>query len=273
MRKSFKELESLSKQIRRCIIETIANAQKGHLGGALSSVDILTYLYFSGFLNHDSTNPNWKDRDRLFLSKGHAGTGLLSVLAKAGYFEESELLSTFNRDGSRFGNNPDESIPGIEIHTGSLGHGLSIGAGHALSTKLNKQDLKTVVLLSDGECHEGSIWEGAMFAGHHQLSNLLAIVDRNKQCCDEFTEKCLKLEPLADKFKSFNWSVYNANGHDFESLHETFIKINNDTSGLPKMIIAETVKGKGVSFMEGIVKWHHSVPNSEERELAINELS
>ena len=228
MKISSGELESISKEIRRCIIETIYNAQKGHLGGALSSVDILTYLYFSGFLKHDPENPNCDDRDRLYLSKGHAGTGLLAILAKAGYFQEEELLNTFNSDGSRLGNNPDESIPGLEIHTGSLGHGLSLGSGHALAMKLDDRNVKTVVLLSDGECHEGSIWEGAMFAGHHQLSKLIAIVDRNRQCCDEFTEVCLKLEPFADKFKSFNWSVYNVDGHDFEALHKTFTDIKND---------------------------------------------
>lgn len=266
-----KELKKKSLWIRRQVLEMIAAAKKGHIGGAFSCVDILVVLYYAGILRINAKNPNWPQRDRFIISKGHAGVALYAVLADLGFFPVSELKN-FCRNNSLLGGHPDRRIPGIEADTGSLGHGLGIGAGLALSARLNKEKLMNVVLLGDGECDEGSVWEAAMFAGHHELNNLIAIVDRNRQCVTDFTEDCLLLEPFADKWRAFNWEVRLVDGHSYEELLASLKDFRTRNDSRPLMIIARTIKGKGVSFMEGNLAWHHSVPEGDNLECARREL-
>jgi transketolase len=258
--------------VRSQILEMIVSANKGHIGGAFSCTDILVALYYGGILRFYPNNPNWNERDRFILSKGHSCVALYAVLADLGFFSISELNS-FCQKGSMLGGHPDRNIPGIEADTGSLGHGLGIAAGLALSAKIDKKDYKTVVLLGDGECHEGSVWEAAMFAGHHQLNNLVAIVDRNQQCVTDFTEDCNRLEPFADKWRAFNWDARDVNGHSFTELLGVFKDFRSRESPRPLVIIANTIKGKGVSFMERKIDWHHGVPTGEDLERARRELA
>lgn len=265
------ELEKKAKWIRRTVLEMIISAGKGHIGGSFSCVEILIALYYGGVLRYNPNNPNWDDRDRFIISKGQGCQSLYVILADLGYFPISEL-KTFCREGSRLEGHPNKDIPGIDVTTGSLGHGLGIGAGLALRAKLDKKEYKTIVLLGDGECYEGSIWEAAMFANHHQLNNLIAIVDRNQQCVLDFTEDCNKLEPFADKWKAFGWEVREINGHSFDELINIFKDFYSYNTSQPLMIIANTVKGKGVSFMERGIKWHQAVPKGEEIEIARREL-
>ncbi|MBI4333164.1 MAG: transketolase [Chloroflexi bacterium] len=266
------QLTAMARTVRNHVLEMVAGARKGHIGGAFSATDILVSLYFGGILRVDPKNPSWGDRDRFILSKGHSCVALYAILAERGFFPASELDS-FCQNGSRLGGHPDRRIPGVEADTGSLGHGLGIGAGLALSARIGRQNYKTVVLLGDGECYEGSVWEAAMFAGHHQLSNLVAIVDRNCQCVTDFTEDCNRLEPFADKWRAFNWDVREVDGHSFEQLVGAFKDFGSRGSGKPLSIIANTVKGKGVTFMERTLVWHHSVPSSKNLEEARRQLS
>jgi transketolase len=269
---SIEELERKANWVRHQILEMIVSANKGHIGGALSCTDILVALYYDGILRFDPSNPNWSKRDRFILSKGHSCVALYAVLADLGFFSISEL-SSFCQDGSMLGGHPDRNIPGIEADTGSLGHGLGIAAGLALSAKMDKKDFMTVVLLGDGECHEGSLWEAAMFTAHHRLINLIAIVDYNRQCSTDFIEDCVRLEPFADKWRAFDWEVREINGHSFEELLSAFKDIRSRKSLRPLVVIANTIKGKGVSFMERNVSWHHGVPSGEELERARQELA
>lgn len=266
------ELRSRAKWVRRQVLEMITSVKKGHIGGAFSCTDILVALYYGGILRFDSTHPDWSKRDRFILSKGHSCTALYAILADLGFFSLSEL-ATYAQCGSMLGGHPDRNIPGIEVDSGSLGHGLGIGAGLALAAKIDKKDYKTIVLLGDGECHEGSTWEAAMLAGHHELNNLVAIVDRNRQCVTDFTEDCNRLEPFKDKWISFNWDVEVIDGHSFDEIFKSLKDIRSPKSSRPLVIVANTIKGKGVSFMEGCIRWHHSVPNVRELEIAREELS
>lgn len=266
------ELSRKANWVRNQILEMIVSANKGHIGGALSCTDILVTLYYGGILRFDPDNPHWSERDRFILSKGHSCTALYAILADLGFFAVSELNS-FCLKGSILGGHPDRSIPGIEADTGSLGHGLGIAAGLALSAKIDKKDYMTVALLGDGECQEGSVWEAAMFAAHHQLNNLVAIVDRNRQGVTDFTEDSTSLEPFAEKWRGFNWDVREVNGHSFEELLDAFQDIRSCNSSQPLVIIANTVKGKGVSFMERKIIWHHSVPTGEDLKIARQELA
>ena len=262
-----KELEQKAKWVRRQVLEMIVNAGKGHIGGSLSCVEILVALYYTGFLNLKG-----EDRDIFILSKGHACASLYAILADLGYFPIDELM-TFAQEGSRLEAHPTLLVPGIEVSTGSLGHGLSIGTGIALADKMLVRKRKVVVLMSDGECHEGSVWEAAMFAAHHKLSNLIAIIDRNGLSVLDFISRYNNIEPLALKWKSFNWWVIpNIDGHSFDSLISALdlCSLNNEA---PIIVIANTVKGKSISFMERIPEWHHRVPNKEELEIARRELS
>ena len=265
-------LEEKANWVRRQTLEMIVSANKGHIGGAFSCTDILVALYYGGILHVDPSNPNWSQRDRFILSKGHSCTALYAVLADLGFFPTSEL-SSFCQKGSMLGGHPDRNIPGIEADTGSLGHGLGIAAGLALCAKIDKKDYITIVLLGDGECHEGSVWEAAMFAGHHQLNNLIAVVDRNRQCVTDFTEDCNRLEPFAEKWRAFNWDVRDVNGHSFEELLGAFGDLRSRDSTRPLMVIANTIKGKGISFMEGRIAWHHGVPAGENLKIARQELA
>lgn len=270
--KNFDELVKKTSWVRNQILEMIVSANKGHIGGAFSCTDILVTLYYGGILRCDPNDPDWSGRDRFILSKGHSCVALYAILADLGFFSISELNS-FCQKGSMLGGHPDRNIPGIEADTGSLGHGLGIAAGLALSAKIDKKDFMSVVLLGDGECYEGSVWESAMFAEHHQLSNLIAIVDRNQQGVTDFTEDCNRLEPFADKWRAFDWDVKTINGHSFGELLDTFKDFRCRRSVRPLVIIASTIKGKGVSFMEGKLQWHHSVPTGENLRIAREELT
>lgn len=265
-------LERKAAEMRSLILEAIVASQKGHIGGAFSCIEVLVSLYHGGVLRFDPNNPEWEERDRFILSKGHSGIALYAVLADLGFFSKSELM-TFCKDGTRLGNHPDRHIPGIEVDTGSLGHGLGIGAGLALSAKMDGKDFLITVLMGDGECYEGSVWEAFLFAGHHHLNNLVAIVDRNQQCVLDFTEECLHLDPIDDKLRCFGWDVEVLDGHSFEDLHRAFSGLRNRSSEKPLAVIAQTVKGKGVSFMEREIKWHHGVPSGIELQTARRELS
>lgn len=265
-------LEKKANWVRRQILETVVLSGKGHIGGAFSCTDILVALYYGDVLRYDQGNLDWNDRDRFILSKGHSCVALYVILSELGFFPSSELRS-FCQKGSMLGGHPDRRVPGIEADTGSLGHGLGIGAGLALGAQLDRKDFMTVVMLGDGECYEGAVWEAALFAGHHRLRNLVAIVDRNHQCAMDFTEECNQLDPLEDKWQSFGWDVVVIDGHSFEQIFSAFEDFRVRTSERPLAVIANTTKGKGVSFMERVIKWHHGVPVDRELDIARQELA
>lgn len=262
-------LQRLAAQARLLAVKTVINAGLGHLGGSLSSMDIMTVLYFE-ILNLSKDNLNDPDRDRFILSKGHSSSGLYSVLALKGIIDES-LLQTFRQNGSMLAGHPEPVIPGIEHGTGSLGHGLSVGLGMALAAKIDSKSYKTYVLLGDGELQEGQVWEAAMCAAHYKLDNLTAIVDRNRLQIDGNTEDIIALENLSKKWESFGWCVKTIDGHAIpeivSALHSTPF-----SKDLPSLIIANTIKGKGVDFMENSVKWHGGAPKGQEAESAVKQL-
>jgi len=268
---SVPDLENTAKQLRRHVIKMIATAGSGHPGGSLSAADIVTALYFN-IMRHDPENPQWSDRDRFVLSKGHAAPILYAALAECGYFPVEEL-STLRKLGSRLQGHTDRVLtPGVEMSAGSLGQGLSFGIGMALAGRLDKRDYRVYVLLGDGECEEGQIWEAAMLAPHFQVDNLTAIVDHNGiqldgSCCD-----IMGLEPLGDKWRAFNWHVIEIDGHDIAQVLRA-LKKAGEIKGKPTVIIAHTVKGKGVSFMENNVAFHGKAPNPEQTEQALKELA
>jgi transketolase len=269
---NYAALSAKARQLRRRILEAIVAAGKGHIGGAYSCLDILVALYHGKILQVAPTNPAWPGRDRFILSKGHSGVALYAVLSDLGFFKVGEL-DALCHNGGRLGEHPDHRIPGVEIDTGSLGHGLSVGAGIALGAKLDRRAYFTFVLLGDGECYEGTVWEAALFAAHYRLNNLVAIVDRNRQITLDYTEECIRLEPFAAKWRAFGWETAVINGHSFPALLKTLAKARRRRAPKPLVIIAETIKGKGVSFMERAVKWHHGLPNAGEIEQARRELS
>lgn len=266
----FPKIEEQIRIIRRHILSMIYSAGSGHPGGSLSCVELLTVLYFA-VLNHRPRSPDWDQRDRFILSKGHAAPALYAVLAEAGYFPVKELI-TLRKTGSRLQGHPDKKIPGIEVSSGSLGQGLSIASGSALNAKLEKSPSKTYVLLGDGECDEGQVWEAAMLASHYKLDNLIAIVDRNGLQIDGLTEKIMRLEPLTKKWAAFGWHVLEINGHDIHEIHSAFESAKK-MKGKPTVIIAHTFKGKGVSFMEWISAFHGKSLTKEELEIALKELT
>lgn len=261
----------IAAELRLKVLEMIAAAGKGHLGGSLSVTDILVALYPGGVLNVRSAEPAWPERDRLIYSKAHACEAFYAVLAEVGLVP-AEWLSEYGRDGSKLGGHPDTSLPGVEMSGGSLGHGLGVAAGMALSAKLRGESHKVFAVLGDGECYEGSVWESATFAAHHQLSNLVAIVDRNFEITLSNTEDCNRLEPFADKWRSCGWEAIEIDGHDLQQLTRILRSARNDPRKGPIAIVAKTVKGKGVSFMEAEVGWHHRVPGGEVLERARAEL-
>ena len=264
------QLVDLCREIRRDIIQTIYTAGSGHPGGSLSELEILVALYFH-VMRHDPSNPSWPDRDKLVLSKGHASPGLYAVLAKAGYFPKEDL-DTFRKLNSRLQGHAHPMTPGVEMNSGSLGMGLSFALGCALAAKLDNRDSLVYAILGDGECDEGEIWEAAMSASHHQATNLIAIVDRNRIQNDRFTDDVMTLEPLAQKWRAFGWRVFETPGHDMPVLLETFDKARRRRTR-PTAIIAQTVKGKGVSFMENNPSFHGRAPNKEEFDKAMEELA
>ena len=249
-----KELINRSYDNRIKILRMSENISS-HLGGALSCLDILTLLY-SNILKLDSQRPCWSKRDRFILSAGHKGIALYAVLQSAGFFEE-ELLWTYNKLKSRLGEHPDEKLlPGIEFPTGSLGHGLSAGSGMAIAGKINKESYRVFVLLGDGECGEGTVWEAAMAAAHHKLDNLIAIIDRNGMQVNGRTEQVMNTAKLEEKFRSFGWEVKEINGHDFNQIYQVFLNVPFK-KGRPSCVIANTVKSKGVTFAENDFLTHH----------------
>ncbi len=264
------ELRPIADRARRLIVRMIYEAGSGHPGGSLSSVEILTSLYFR-VMRHDPENPQWPDRDKLVLSKGHAAPALYSILALSGYFHVSELL-TLRRMGSRLQGHPSKNkTPGVDMSTGSLGQGLSISIGMALGGRLDRKDYRVYCILGDGEIQEGQIWEAAMSAAHYKVDNICAVLDRNQLQIDGRTDQVMSIEPVGPKFEGFGWHVIEVRGHDFEALLRAF-KEAEGIKGKPTIIIAKTVKGKGVSFMEGAVGFHGKAPNEEEYKQAYREL-
>jgi len=267
-----KELKEFATEARRCILKMIHNAKSGHTGGSLSGVDILTVLYNKCM----SVPKEWKDspdfekRDRFILSKGHASPLLYTMLALKGFFPKEELM-TFRLLGSRLQGHPCcRALPGIEVSTGSLGQGLSIGCGMAIGLKLNKSDSRVYVLTGDGELQEGSVWEAFMQGAHRNLNNMTVIIDRNRLQIDGCTEDVMSLDPLNEKIKAFGWNVIEIDGHDYQQIYDAIEK--SKKSDKPTAIIANTIKGKGVSFIENQAGWHGKAPNDEQLEKALAEL-
>jgi len=266
-----KYLEDMAKKIRTDIVEMLCEAGSGHSGGSLSISDIFSYLYFSGVLKIDPEKPDLKDRDRIVLSKGHACPVLYAALAEKGYFDKSHL-KTLRKYGSILQGHPDmKKTPGVDMTTGSLGQGLSCAVGMALGAKLDGLDCKVFAIVGDGECNEGQIWEAAMAAAHYRLGNLIAVIDRNGLQIDGYTKDIMNTEPLADKWKSFNWEVLEIDGHNFDEI-DSAISNAVAVKDKPVCIIANTTKGKGVSFMEGQCDWHGKAPSPEEKEKALSEI-
>lgn len=262
-----------AKKIRLQILKMQHIAHKGHLGGAFSATEILVSLYYSGIINISPKNFNDPKRDRIIFSKGHACLSLYAVLADLGFFPKEEL-SKYGQNGTILGGHPDHLIPGVEVSSGSLGHGLGIGAGMAIGAKLNKQKYLTYVILGDGECNEGSIWEGVTMASAQNLNNLIAIVDNNKVGATSETQRFTGSVSMEDKWMSFGWDTLSINGNNIEEVISALKKTKTRTTcKKPFVIIANTIKGKGVSFMEGNPKWHHGVANMEQYEQALKELS
>lgn len=260
---------SFANSIRRHALGMVFSAGASHIGSALSITDIVAILY-SGVLKVDPSQPGLSKRDRFILSKGHACVAIYAALAERGFFPLSEL-ETYGEDGSNLMNHISHKVQGVEFSSGALGHGLPFGVGKALAAKRMKTDWRTFVLLSDGELDEGSNWEAFMFAAHHRLDNLVAIIDYNKLQSLTSVEKTLGLEPLAAKFQAFGWAVHEVDGHDHKQLGKALNSVPWE-SGKPSVLIAHTVKGKGVSFMENRVEWHYRSPSAEQLEQALKEL-
>ena len=267
---SAEELKKMAISVRKDIVEMIANVNSGHPGGSLSATDIVTALYFN-VLNHNPADPHWEDRDRFILSKGHACPTLYSCMARTGYFPMEEL-KTLRQINSRIQGHPEvRKLPGIEASTGSLGQGLSIGIGLAQGAKVQGKNYRTYVLTGDGELDEGQIWESALYCGHKGVDNLVAIVDSNKQQLDGWVKDIMPLESLSDKWKAFNWEVIEIDGHDMNQILDAFKKAES-IKGKPTVIIANTIKGKGVSFMENNLEFHGAAPNEKQLAEALKEL-
>ena len=265
-----KELQAVSKTIRRHIIEMIGAAKSGHPGGSLSAVEIVVALYF-GALRHDPSNPNWPDRDRFILSKGHAAPVLYAVLAECGYCDIGKL-NTLRKLGSPYQGHPDRRfLPCLEASTGSLGQGLSLALGMGSAALLDGASWRTYVVLGDGECQEGQIWEAAMFGAFHCIDNVCCIVDYNRIQLDGFVKDIMELEPFAEKWRAFGWHTIELDGHDLAALQRGFAEAAS-IKGKPSVIVAHTVKGKGVSFMENNPKFHGVAPTAAEVEMALKEL-
>lgn len=265
-------LEDIAREIRKDIMITAYHGGTGHLASAFSAVEIMTALYFGGILKYDKANPNWEGRDKLIVSKGHASLVLYSVLKRIGYITQEEL-DTFCQPGSALGGEPKYGdIPGVEATTGSLGHGLSFAAGVAMAHKLDGKESRIYVLLGDGECQEGSVWEAALSAAHHRLDNLTVILDRNHLQAMGDTEDILKLDPLKEKWQGFGWGVTEVDGHNMAELLDVLKRDRTSGRECPRLIIAKTIKGKGVSFMEQAPIWHYRMPNEAEMELVKKEL-
>ncbi len=266
------QTQKLSHAICTHALEMTMLSKGSHIGSVLSVADIIAVLYGS-ILQVDPKNPLWEKRDRFILSKGHAGAAIYAALALKGFFDVEEL-KTHYQNGSRLsGHVSHKGVPGVEFSTGSLGHGLPVAIGMAMAAKKNQEEHFTYVVLGDGECNEGSVWEGALIANHFQLDHLICIVDYNKMQSLDFTEATISLAPLHSKWASFGWQVIEVDGHDHQALHEAFFKAKNHAgTKKPTVILAHTIKGKGVSFMENNILWHYRSPQGEEYDAALKEL-
>lgn len=268
--KTLEQLKEKANAIRKDIIEMLAEAKSGHPGGSLSAVEILTYLYFKE-MNVDPSNPQWPDRDRFILSKGHGAPVLYSALAEKGYFPKEELMK-LRKTGAMLQGHPDmKGTPGVDMSTGSLGQGLSAANGMALAGKLDNKNYRVYALLGDGEMQEGQVWEAAMTSAHYKLDNLTIFIDNNGLQIDGTNEEVKNVNPIEDKWKVFGWHVITIDGHDLQQI-ENAVEEAKNTKGKPTAIVAKTVKGKGVSFMENQVGWHGVAPNAEQKEQALKEL-
>lgn len=268
---NIQELEKMAKEIRKGILEEVYNAQSGHPGGSLSIADILTVLYFNQ-LKIDEKNPEWSERDRCILSKGHCSPALYSCLAHRGFFPVEDL-KTFRNINSYLQGHPDmKKIPGVDMTTGSLGQGLSAAVGMAISGKMDKKDYKVYCILGDGEIEEGQIWEAAMSANKYKLDNLCVIVDNNNLQIDGTIEEVMSPYPIDEKFRSFGFEIIKIDGHNIQEIIDAF-EVAKNIKDKPVCIIAKTVKGKGISFMENQVGWHGKAPNEEQYKLAVEELN
>ncbi|HKW72616.1 MAG TPA: transketolase [Candidatus Dormibacteraeota bacterium] len=264
------DLRALARRLRSHSLRMISAARTSHIGSCLSVADILAVLYGSE-LRIDPKRPQWPDRDRLIMSKGHAAAILYASMAEAGFIPVEDLGGYARNGGQLYGHATHWGVPGVEMSSGSLGHGLPVGTGMALTGKRSGAGWRVFVVMSDGECDEGSNWEAILFAGHHRLDNLNVVLDYNKIQSLDFVEKTLRLEPLADKFRAFGWAVREVDGHDVHVLREAFDALPLET-GKPNAIIAHTIKGKGVSWMEGKVLWHYRPPSPDELVTALAEV-
>lgn len=267
---NIQELEKKAIEVRKGIIEAVYSGKSGHPGGSLSIADILTVLYFNE-MNIDEKNPKWEDRDRLVLSKGHCSPALYSCLANRGFFGV-EKLKTFRNINSNLQGHPDmNKVPGVDMTTGSLGQGLSSANGMAIAGKMNNKNYRVYCILGDGEIEEGQVWEAAMASNKYKLDNLCVIIDNNNLQIDGTIEEVMSSYPIDEKFRSFGFEIIKINGHDIDEILKAF-EVAKNVKGKPTCIIAKTIKGKGVSYMENQVGWHGKAPNEEQYKLAINEL-
>jgi transketolase len=267
--KNMETIEETAKDIRKKIYKIAHFAGGGHMGAAFSMADIISVLYFGDVLKYDATNPGWEDRDKFILSTGHACYALYAALAKAGYFPEEELWQV-GKPGSKFGGHPKiNEIPGVEASTGALGHGLSFAIGIAYANKVDKKDSHVYVVLGDGECQEGSIWEGALSAPTLELDNLTVIVDHNKLQAMDDLENIVHMKPFADKWRAFGWNVLEIDGHNYDEIRKALL---TREANKPTLVVANTIKGKGVSFMENVPIWHYRMPNEQELPILMKEL-
>lgn len=254
-------------ELRKMVFETCVKAGTGHVTSSMSCIDILTVLFHGGFVKYDPKNPSWEERDRFILSKGQASPALYTLLADLGYYDKKELTNFAQKDG-KFGVHLQKDVAGAEITSGSLGHGFGIAAGLALGAKMNRELHMVYTLLGDGECYEGSIWETAMFASHNRLNNLVAIIDRNFLCVTDFTENIVSHEPMHERWKSFGWDALRVDGHNFSELIYALKDVKSRKSTRPRIIIADTVKGKGIEMMCYKPLWHALVPKGREEKAA-----
>lgn len=263
-------LEVQAEKVRRRLVEIVCKAQAGHIGGGLSAVDVLCALYLD-ILHIDPKKPKMEGRDRFIMSKGHSVEALYCVLEAAGFIAP-ELLDTYGEYGTLLAGHPTVKVPGVEVNSGALGHGLSIGVGLAIAAKMDKKPYRTYVLMGDGEQGEGSIYEAAMAGSHYKLDNLIAIIDRNRLQISGCTEDVMNLEPMRQRWEAFGWDVLEMDGNNMGEILDTFEKID-PAGGKPHLIISHTIKGKGISFMEDKASWHHGVPGTDQRDEAVREIN
>ena len=269
-KEEIKELNEIARELRCTSLRMIHKRQAGHPGGSLSAAEIMTVLYFK-VMRIDPENPNWNERDRFLLSKGHASAMLYATLAKRGFFPEEDLQKWGELDCHLQGHPDRLKTPGVDMNSGILGHGVSIGVGLCLAARQKRKDFRVYTLLGDGECQAGLVWEGANAAAKYALTNLVAIVDHNAVQLDGFVEEVMPIEPLAEKWRSFGWDVFEVDGHDVDQLYQAFLQCI-EAQKKPTVIIARTIKGKGVSFMENKSYWHGVAPSTEELACALHEL-